>query len=219
MLEINDNNIDNHIDKLVDLIDHLSETQFSVLVGPNGTGKSLVRKQIGVRLYKKYKYNALRHISMELRTGTFSELGALSGIFRDNDVEPTSICTLDLIRKMKDNMGTTDDSNHKKLFLVIDEPEIGMSRESQISIGQKLVEYKDFIAQNHLGMMVITHSDIILAQLVAARFDFNYIGYDESHKSYCDYVDRLVEPTDFDWLDKWSSALFIRIRDRSKSVK
>lgn len=215
MFKITDEIVDSHIDNIIDLTHKLAESKLSVLVGPNGTGKSLIRKQIGVQLYRKYKYNVLRHVSMELRTNTYSELGALSSIFRDNDVEPTSICTLDLIEKMHNNVS----SSSKKVYLVIDEPEIGMSIESQLGIAKKIVELKEYIDNPYLGILVITHSPTILDRLVNSGFEFNYIGYNTTHCSYDDYKNREIVETDFEWLKDWSNQLFLRVRDRSTSAR
>lgn len=49
-MEISNEILDEHIDKLLDVIHSIKENRITVVVGANGTGKSLIRKQLNVRL-------------------------------------------------------------------------------------------------------------------------------------------------------------------------
>ena len=215
MFEITDEIIDEHIDKIVDTLDVITkkEKKLTVLVGPNGVGKSLIRKQLGVRFHDKYPKDRgiVKQVSMQLRTELRSEWGALACAAHDSEYEPTSMSTYDLIKRV---FGAVEES--KRTYLVIDEPDIGMSLESQLGIASYMKEMYDSHIDKLLGMLVITHSADIVKYLVENGADFLYVGYNFVSFDYDAWVNREVIPTDFGWLDEWSSALFKRVRDRSK---
>jgi len=218
MFEITQEIIGKHVDTIIDVIEGIKEHKLTVLVGPNGVGKSLIRKQMTLRFYKEYgKAKSVNAISMELRTGSKPELGALCGMGRDNAWLPTSICTYDLIKKM---LKPLRENNAKKIFFIFDEPDIGMSRESECGIADYIISYKEKLENEAMGGLVITHSDEIVNRLVAAGAEFIYIGYNETGSDYNAWKNRKIEPTDFEWLDNWSSKLFDCIlNDRSEPVE
>ena len=99
--EITEEILDDHICCILDIIDEVKEGKLTVLVGANGTGKSLIRKQVNVKLVKKYNAdrNMIRHVSQQMRTELRSDMGALACIAMDSPTEPTSMASFDCIKK------------------------------------------------------------------------------------------------------------------------
>lgn len=130
-MEVSNEILDEHIDKLLDVINSVKENRLTVVVGVNGTGKSLIRKQLNIRLIKDYDEhrNMVRHISQQLRTELRSDMGALACIGMDSPTDPTSISSYDLINSVMNY-----DMESKKYYIVLDEAEIGMSEESILGL-------------------------------------------------------------------------------------
>lgn len=215
MFEITEKFLLQHVQKIIDTVYNIELDKLSVLVGPNGVGKSLIRKQMSARLRREFgegTKKCVRQISMELRTTFREEFDALSMAAHDNDVSPTSVCTYELLKEA--TRGLSEDKQMH--FYVFDEPDIGMSLESEVGIANIIIGMKDSIEQNAVGGLVITHSATITRMLVEAGCPFHYIGYNEMHNDFDKWINREVVPTDFEWLDKWSSSLFLTVRDYKK---
>lgn len=216
-MKISNKVLDEHIDKLVDVINSIKENRITVIVGANGTGKSLIRKQLNVRLIKDYNEhrNMVRHISQQLRTELRSDMGALACIGMDSPTDPTSISSYDLINSVMNY-----DMESKKYYIVLDEAEIGMSEESIFGLVQYLDSKILSWLQNTLGIMIITHSRVIAEHIVNSYdCDFYNIGYNSVSQDFDAWKNRVVKPTDFEWLAEWSTCLFHRVNERSKSIK
>ena len=63
--------LEDHIDSIIDLVSEIPEGKISILVGSNGSGKSLIRKQLSGRF-------KTAQTSMEQRTSSNPEWGGLS---------------------------------------------------------------------------------------------------------------------------------------------
>lgn len=216
--EITQDILDKHIDKLLDIIEEVPKQKLTILVGANGAGKSLIRKQLNVRFIKETgkRRNVVRQISMQSRTESRPDLSALSQIMHDSPEDPTSIATWHLIQEA---MGRREFTKEEPYYLVFDEMEIGMSKESILGmvdfVKQKLPEW----LENTLGVMVITHSNLVAKELYdtfdAAFFD---IRYNEINKDFTSWLNRDIIPTDFTWLNEWSLKLYHKINERSKPM-
>lgn len=216
--EITDKILDEHVDKICDIIDDINTQKLTILVGENGTGKSLIRKQLNVRFIKETnkKRNVVRQISMQARTESRADLGALSSCLHDSPWEPTSMATYDMLAKTISNHEFTIDDPY---YLVFDEMEIGMSKESILGIVNFVKEKIPYWLENTLGVMVITHSDIVAKELYESfDTDFIDIRYNEINKDFDKWFNRTVQPTNFTWLKDWSNKLFKKVQDRSKPL-
>lgn len=216
-MEVSNEILDEHIDKLLDVINSIKENRITVIVGANGTGKSLIRKQLNVRLIKNYdeNRNMVRHISQQLRTELRSDMGALACIGMDSPTDPTSISSYDLINSVMNY-----DMESKKYYIVLDEAEIGMSEESILGLLNYLDSKVPSWLNNTLGVMIITHSGVIAEHFVKNYdCDFYSIGYNSVSQDFDAWKNRVIKPTDFEWLSEWSNRLFHRVNERSKSIK
>lgn len=150
----------NHLDKILEMTDSIKIQKVSILTGSNGSGKSLVRKSIPGSIKSQFdkagievKKNCVSSVSMQSRTESNPEWGALSSMMHDVGWTPTSTNTWHLIK------GVIDIDN----YIIIDEPEIGCSKEVQLSIAEAInnLVIKKRNAGNFKGLMIITHSELL----------------------------------------------------------
>lgn len=215
-MEINDTILDEHIDKIVSIVKSINTGRITVLVGANGTGKSLIRKQINVRLMKEIGSNTgvVRHVSQQLRTELRSDMGALACIAMDSETDPTSVASFNLLETVMNY-----DFNSKKYYIVLDEVEIGMSEESIFGLLGYLDKNILSWLENTLGIMIITHSRIIAKHFVRNYdCDFYNIGYNSVDRDFNNWLYRAVKPVDFEWLKDWSNSLYKRVNERSRPL-
>lgn len=216
---ITDNMIREHVHKLRDLVYQIQIGKLTILVGSNGTGKSFVRKQLNVRFAKEFGLprKIVRELSMQLRTESRAEFGALSSALHDSPTAPTSLETWHLFSK---TMGNIEFTKETPYYLVLDEMEIGMCQESILGLleilGQKIPQW----LENTLGIMVITHSDLVAGTLYT-QFDADFIdlGYNTLNRNFSKWQTRPREPMDFEWLETWSNALYDEIQRRSRPFR
>lgn len=203
--------LDKKINNLIDLMDRVEPYKLTILTGSNGSGKSLIRKQLCFHLAEKLDREPNRlvaDVSMQRRTEANTSLGALCSAMHDLSWVPTSVSTYNLISGIFKSV-LTDKEN--KRYIVIDEPEIGMSKETQLAIAQYLRSRLDEVLEKSYGLMIITHSECIVNAL-KDRCDF--LNTDKECTA-DEWVNREIIPIDLEKLDKDSSDLFIAIRDRS----
>lgn len=199
---------------LMDTYDKVNLKGITVLTGNNGSGKSLIRKQLPFVLQKELGLSdvkgvtgMIQSISMDARTNSNPEFGGLSGILNDTTWIATSQNTLNVIKALISSIKT---SNRKSKYLVIDEYEIGCSEETTIAIAAYISENLNNLIDTGLidGAMIITHS----------RSGLEYIKFDHflnmEGKTQEEWLNRKIIPTDLDELDR--NDLFIIIRDSQK---
>lgn len=215
-------NIDNHIDRIIDVVDEIVENgigKVTILTGGNACGKSVIRKLLPARLSGKLGIDTKEagHLvcstSMQLRTSGSSNYDIIaSGMARMSADLPwlsTSEQTINLVQQLFDSCVKVEDESKKK-FIVIDELEIGMSKETQLGaciwLNKIIKENKEKI----LGVLVITHSDTVVQNIESD----NFINIDGMNRE--EWINREIAPVMPDDLSAWASALFGGIRDREK---
>jgi len=194
------NNLDDHIDGLVNILDSIEPNgSVYLLTGSNGSGKSLIRSQLPHYISRKLNVDAgscTASTSMALRTGSNPEMGGLSGMMRDTGWLPTSMETFDNIiglLKVKDR------------FLTIDEPEIGMGEETIMSLCSMLNDkLKELSSEEFKGCMIITHNRYLVENL-----DYDYFLNTDGYSSKNDWLNRKIIPINIDELmdNKLSKAI------------
>lgn len=214
MLEITEELLDKHIDNILDVMDEIQEGKITVLVGNNGVGKSLIRKQLHFKWQRKYgeRKSYIRAVSMQQRTENRSaDWDALGSMLHDDETSPTSLWTYYLIK----NTFKLDED--KKYYYVFDELELGMSKETILSVLDKIAEQIPEFLEKSLGILVITHSDFV-ADYFMKNFDCDFfnIGFGTVEKDYDAWKNREVMGVDLDWLEDWSDKLYHHINERSK---
>ena len=229
---------DDKVSNLVDIIDViLNEPDgFTILTGSNGGGKSLLRNQFGLKYQEDTERNPNKRkcktISMELRTTVNPMWSALSGAMLDNEATPTSLNTFKLIKGVLKAAGIFEEHEPGTIrmysetgYIIIDEPEIGMSEEMVLALGNYLLEIFPLIRAEKIGLMIITHSRILVDLLtsippVTYTVDewlntFRFINLDGLGLT--EYVCRQPNPANLEALE--ANYLFDAIRKRMRERK
>ena len=203
-----------HVDYLVKIMNDMEYNKCTLLTGFNGCGKSLIRKQMNYHVKKIHDKAKVSSISMQLRTESRASFGALSSAMHDLPWSPTSECTYYLIEKLFESQFNRSNKDIKS-YIILDEPEIGMSKESQLGIALYIKNNIDKVLDNSYGLLIITHSEIIVETLKNIS---NFININKEHKSISaeDLLNRDVVATDFNELREWSNALFNYVESVAK---
>lgn len=208
--DISKEHLNAHIDHLIDVMYEIEPNQVTVLTGGNALGKSLIRKQLVFSLDKKLTDLGIEHdkkhtvasTSMQLRTEDRPEWGALSSMAHDlpwcSTADSSFHCLKQLLREDRD----------EKRFYVIDELEIGMSREMQVGVAKFLSDRMETLLDKSFGVLIITHSADVVKNIKHDKF-INIEGLTEEQ-----WLNREIEPLDPEVLNVWATELFCAIRDR-----
>lgn len=211
-MSIYDRNTDEYLEDLLGILQSIPLNKLVLLTGDNSSGKSLIRKQMGYyikRLYPDMKYNPVIATSMEHRTGTFPSLSALSGMFRDMPCEATSMATYSNIKQI---FNMASDTTGGKRYFIIDEPEIGLSKECQAGLCNYLKSVIPSVLENTYGIMIITHSELIVNSLKEDA-EFIHLGKEMGVE---EWLNRKIEPVDLEKVLSFSDSLYHSVLKREK---
>lgn len=88
-----------------------------------------------------------------------------------------------------------------------------MSKETILSVLNKIAEQVPEFLEKSLGILVITHSEFV-ADYFMQNFDCDFfnIGF-----GIVDWKNREILGVDLDWLESWSSKLYHRINECFKT--
>lgn len=191
-----------HIDNLVETVHSINLNKVTILTGGNGSGKSMVRKQMVFTT--KEAGMRLASTSLESRTTSKAELGEWAGVNRDLGWLPSSVATLDQIDGVLTLPGVSVDA-----FAVIDEPELGMGEETVMALVEFLNELISNRPANIKGVLVITHNRYVVEHLKHDEF-YNLNGYETAQQ----WLNRPLVPTNIATLRE--NALFTAFQNRGK---
>lgn len=199
---------DAHVDRLIDIANSIEPHKFTILTGSNASGKSVIRKILPVRIAPKLgidKESDMEHCvaSISLLTRVSSSPFGGPNLAYETNWMATSVNSLDLVQNI---LETTN------RYIVLDEPEIGMGEELQLAVARYLNSVKDTVLANGHGLLIITHSRIIVKELDNDVF-INIDGYPDKQS----WLDREIVPTDFDAFENRAQVLFQAIAARSKN--
>jgi len=201
-------------DRMVEAYTSIEFNEISLLTGENGSGKSMIRKQLPFLLRDKLELEdtkatqgMIASTSMDARTGSNAEWGALSGIMRDDEWVATSQSTFSSLKGL---FNVIRGEKSKAKYLVIDEFEIGCGEETALALCNYInANIKDLIETTTLeGAMIITHSRIGAEHL---KYD-KFVNIEGMNKE--EWMNREIVPTDLEKLDE--NELFFYIRDNTK---
>jgi hypothetical protein len=167
-------------------------------------GKSLIRNQFIFYLAERAGMDAkdfkgkLGSVSMQKRTESNPEWGALSSVMHDTPWLPTSLNTIYLVENLLEKSFE---------FIIIDEPEIGMGEEVIMSLVDFLNE--TFKQHSDKGFLVITHNRYIVENLNYTNF-FNCDGI----KTKEEWLSRPLIKADLNLLKE--NKLYHYLRDKQK---
>ena len=146
---------------------------------------------------------------MQKRTESVADWGALSTCMHDVSWIPTSCSTYDLINSMFNTFLKEDSS---KRYLIIDEPEIGMSKEAQMGLATYIVNKIPDILKYTYGLLIITHSEVLVDALKDKVEFFNI----DKECTAEEWLNREIVPLDLEELAKKSNELYHAILEYSK---
>lgn len=201
-------NLSDYVDNLIDLAESIPLNKITILTGSNGSGKSFIRKIAAFKITEKKTGNKEKSVvsstSMQQRTETNAEWGALSGIMHDTSWTPTSMNTWHLIKQVIE---------HTDRFIIIDEPEIGLGEETLLGLINHLNQRFKARAGNSdfYGAMVITHSRLVVQNLKHDHF-INIDGLTETQ-----WLKRELKPANLEEIESFSNEVFREIQDRINS--
>lgn len=189
-------------ENILDALDQIKTGHVTILTGDNGTGKSLIRKVLCMSLRKQENDNTIKiaDISMEKRTGLHSELGGGGVFLRDTEWTATSDNSLTFLYAL---LNSTKDR-----YLVLDEPELGMSQDLQKSIGIYLSKRIPETMKENRGMLIITHSREFVRSLSVEHVFVNL-----QKKSEEEWLNESAKEIDLDDFRKKCDALFGLLQD------
>lgn len=227
---------DDKVSNLVNIIEGIDPSGFMILTGTNGGGKSLIRSQFGLKYQKDIDNNPTKRkcksISMQLRTSSNSEWGAFSSAMHDNESTPTSLNTFQLIEGVfkaaglfKENVPGTVRPYSDTGFIIIDEPEIGLSEEMILALCGYLLEMIPKLKDEKIGLMIITHSRLVVEMMSyvppgiysASEWEKEMKFINLDGLSRIAYLERNVVPANLDLLR--ANYLFDAVRNRMREVK
>ena len=200
-------NCEERAEQIKQMADKIELGQITLLTVSNGSGKSLIRQQIRFRVAKKLggdcdPLKITADISMAKRASSIPSLGALSGIFMDEPTDPTSLCSYSNVETLLNTFVRNTESS--KRYLVLDEPEIGMTKESQLGLALLIKENVEALLQKTYGVLIISNSEYFISRLANIGVFLNMDGYE----SVDEWANRTIIPTDFSKLSKESSDLY-----------
>lgn len=179
-----------------------------VVTGENAAGKSFLRRVFKVFLAKRKRSITSYTFSMEARSRSNQDFNVLMSMaYGDENIWATSANTVHAIKSILN----TSDSSEYKHALIIDEPEIGLSEETELAIGQLMASRlsADW-PKLRAGVVVMTHSRHIVGALMGVP-GAKFLNLHDRYPTVEEWIDREIVPTDLDTFDDDAMERFHRI--------
>lgn len=189
-----------HIDCIIDTIQNIDFTKKTILTGSNGSGKSIIRKNLGSTLEdildRKPK---IKSVSMELRASVKDTFNIFSALIKDDSKVPSSINTIKFLQGLIEEQDDAD-------YIIFDEAELNCSLELQLGIA-------DYInIKVNKPFLLITHSNL----MVKSVHSDNFINLDGLTKD--EYLNREIVPISIEELINKSELFRINIGEYSSTT-
>jgi len=192
----------------------LDNCRVLVVVGGNASGKSFLRRLLSafIRQYYKDKKEEVGVVSISQEMRTSQNIGNVF-VYGSEDWEATGLITCNsvvgVLRNIRENGGWG------KNVIVIDEPEIGLSDETQSALAIHVREQIENWPDNLVGIVVMTHSRYFMRELNKVE-GFKMLDLDGKYKTVDDWVNRKVVPVDLNTLEE---VALTRFRKLTKALK
>jgi predicted ATPase len=173
-------------------------------VGQNGAGKSMVRRMLAAG--GRDRKIDICDFSQERRSGGDVRNAMIYGA---EEWESTGYITIHGFRVSFRNPPEVD------RIYIWDEPEIGLSEESQLGVAKLVRDTMEAQPKHLLGVIFMTHSRLFLRYFL----DYPRLAFVDLDKRYAtaeDWVNRAVMPAD---LDVVSDRGLVRFRELSRMLK
>src|ERR1035437_9764195 len=130
-----------------------------VITGENAAGKSFIRRVFQVFLKDQKRPIGNYSFSMQARSRSNNDFNIMMAMaYGDESWLATSVNTVHAIRNIL-NSSDRDTEKHRHV-VIIDEPEIGLSEETEMGLGRMMADRLSGDWQrNRAGVVVMTHSD------------------------------------------------------------
>lgn len=170
---------------------HLHHTKLCLIIGPNASGKSLLRKLIH-NFYIDHEIGLIT-LSQSARCQSGIERAVIYGSEADDSTGYNSVNALCGVSR-------TVHKREKPVGILIDEPEIGCSEETQAAIGCYIRDY--IVPANNLhSLYIITHSRHVVKMLLPLNPSWCSMEVDTTLES---WLDREIIPTNLETMKEKS---------------
>lgn len=200
--DIENFNFDTYIKSLKTVVENIEYGKITIITGPNGYGKSLLRKLLPT-IKHEGKEIKVASVSMERRTTPNNDFSALKSMAIDDPTDATSNATCYLILSLL---------KQEDRFFTIDEPEIGMGKEMLLGLIETIKEEIDILKTQGKfhGILFITHSEFFIENMPHDKFiNLEGMTYDE-------WKNRKIIPISPKKLSEWSLHLWREVEKRLK---
>ena len=179
-------------------------SRLCLVLGPNATGKSLLRRLAGAAC--KAKHIEFMPISMEFRTGQQFGVGrafVYGGTEMENSTgENSSRSVVGGIRTCR--------ARENPHVIFWDEPDIGLSDGYARGMGRAIAALAQDTPEHTVAAFVVTHRKALVRELLAVNPHVVFTG-DESAASLDEWLARDEEPMDIEALPKRSNSTYARV--------
>lgn len=136
------------------------DSKITLIIGENGSGKSLVRRAVMALCEDHEEIKECIHLSMSQRT-TACIMRALT--YGDDSRQSTGAGSLHVVKTC---INTSNSRNHKHV-IVLDEPDIGASPRLAATMGRLLGEW--VLPESLVQLFIVTHSRELVDELADRR--------------------------------------------------
>jgi len=181
-----------------------------IVTGENAGGKSFIRRVFQAFLADRRPPIVSYTFCMEARSRSAEDANLLLGMAYGPEARyATSVNTMRAIRSILDTSEKA--SNDRRHVIILDEPEIGLSEESELAIGKMVAErLSGDWPHKRAGVVVMTHSRHVVRALMGID-GAKFLNLFDRYGSAEEWLEREVVPTDLDVLDVESQERFRRL--------
>jgi hypothetical protein len=186
------------------------------VVGDNASGKSFLRRILGLICKQASEKTEFMPISMEGRRH-ISYMPWLTFVYGDEETQATGVNSSDTVLSGI----STSNSRESRHVIFWDEPDLGLSDSWAAGLGQKLAEFTRNPPAHLTGAFIVTHNKALVSQLLDVNPHYLHLGVDpeKAPKTLSEWFERPVKPRDIQELQVESRKRFKLIQKILDRVK